>query len=381
MKKKVGNQLYKRLEELFSEALCEKVFPGAATAVDIVEKNHNSSNLYFFGKKGYTTDAEDGVNDKTIYDLASLTKPLATTLALMVLMDSGSLRLTDSLSSFYNGFKKKVFSDISIFHILSHSSGFPAYRPYFINYKAISNPESGEKLLYSILGTPLIYPPGSRSLYSDLGFILLGKIIEKASGERLDLLFEKEISGPLGLEKDLFFRPLPVSESDGEDISKYAPTEYCRWRGKLIRGQVHDEHCYLFGGISGHAGLFGTIKGVSCLCKAILRQWRGEKIFSNISVELMETFLRPVHPHSGWCLGFDTPSFPGSSAGQFISPGSVGHLGFTGTSFWLDKVRGLSIVLLTNRVHPSRYNKKIREFRPRFHDLVIQGVDEIRKAG
>lgn len=381
MKKKVGNQLATRFNELFCEALHDKVFPGAAMAVDLVEKSYNFLPVHFFGSTVYTTGAGDEVNDKTIYDLASLTKPLVTTLGLMILIEGGRLRLTDTLPTFFKEVKNKELSDVTILHLLSHSSGLPAYRPYFVNYRPVASRESGDKLIRSILGTPLIYPLGSRCLYSDLGFILLGKIIEMVSGERLDIFFKREISFPLGLEKELFFRPLTESESGGGDISRYAPTEYCRWRGKLIRARVHDEHGYLLGGISGHAGLFGTIKGVSRLCRVILKQWRGERIFSNISVELMERFLRPAHHHSGWCMGFDTPSFPGSSAGRFISPGSVGHLGFTGTSFWLDKARGLSMVLLTNRVHPSRYNIKIRTFRPLFHDMVIQGLDEIKKAG
>ena len=380
MKKKVDHHTALQVKKLFYQALHERVFPGAAMQVKSMGIGDNIELTKYYGCIDYDSQ-RSAVNINTIYDLASLTKPLATTLSILVLLESCQLQLTDRLGTFFNELKRERLGEVTILQLLSHSSGLPGYKPYFINYMPQPTKETKLRLINSILRTRQIYPPGTKCLYSDLGFILLGEIIERVSGDSLDIFFTKQISDPLGLSQDIFFRPLKKIRNDTNELLHYAPTEYCRWRGKMLRGIVHDEHCYLFGGVSGHAGLFGTVKGVSHLCSAILKHWRGEKQFSSISIELMGKCLRKVYVHQGWCMGFDTPSLQGSSSGKYLSGESVGHLGFTGTSVWLDKAKGLSVVLLTNRVHPTRYNTKIRAFRPLFHNTVIEQINEMKKVG
>ncbi len=165
-----------------------------------------------------------------------------------------------------------------------------------------------------------------------------------------------------------------MSFSDRDKIEKHniAATERCLWRDRIIQGEVHDEHCFLMGGVAGHAGLFGTLDGVLSLCTHIQKTWKGKKTGLPVDKRILDIALQRKYPDRTWCLGFDTPSTTGyTSAGKYLSKKSVGHLGYTGTSFWIDPEKYTILVLLTNRVHPSRENKKIKEFRPWFHDQVM----------
>jgi CubicO group peptidase (beta-lactamase class C family) len=173
----------------------------------------------------------------------------------------------------------------------------------------------------------------------------------------------------LGLAEDLFF--LPLDRPLAVDRTRIAATESCRWRGRTLQGEVHDEHGWLMGGVAGHAGLFGTLHGVLALGEWILDLWQGRTEHSTIPVALLRTALERQLANGTWCLGFDTPTVGSSSSGRYFSPCSVGHLGFSGTSFWIDPKRDVVVVLLTNRVHPSRENTRIRRFRPFFHDQVM----------
>jgi len=218
-----------------------------------------------------------------------------------------------------------------------------------------------------ILYEPLAYEPGSQELYSDLGFILLGHAIEVLSGESLDVFWQNNVVLPLSLDDTLLFSPHRKQIRD----SLVAPTEVCPWTKKMLCGEVHDENCRSLGGVAGHAGLFGTIEGVLSICSHLLRQWRGDAVHPYYSSDLLR-YIFEYRPDSAWRYGFDTPSKVNSSSGQFFSSRSVGHLGFTGTSFWIDLEKGVGVVLLTNRVHPNRANEKIRKFRPLFHNTLMQ---------
>jgi len=231
---------------------------------------------------------------------------------------------------------------------------------------------ANQKILENILGESLVYETDSTSVYSDLGFILLGRIIEIVSETELDQLFKEKISKPLGMESQLLF--CPIDRKKKVERLDVAATEDCPWRKSIIQGEVHDEHCWLMGGVAGHAGLFGTIEGVLGLCELLLDVWKGDANHPAFAAELLRYALTQKHPSSGWCLGFDTPTPGVSSSGRFFSPASVGHLGFSGTSFWIDPEKDVIIVLLTNRIHPSRENVKIRQFRPYFHDQLMEIV-------
>jgi len=306
----------------------------------------------------------------TVFDLASLTKPLATTLGIMKLVETGRLSLDQPLELGMDRPLRTKNSKLTIRLLLAHSAGFPAYQTYYLDLIHQSG-DKKEILRDWVKKEPLLYPPGSQTLYSDLGFILLEWIFEQAAGEGLNAWIRKNIYTPLGLTH-LGFRPL--SQSGVPDPEAYAATEDCPWRKKVLRGEVHDENAYAVGGISGQAGLFGTATEVFQLLRALKRAWDQPKTPNIFNGEWVRVFWERQDEPRGTTrtLGFDTPTQTDSSAGRFFSQKSVGHLGFTGTSFWLDLERDLTVVLLTNRVHPTRANEKIKTFRPLIHDLVFQ---------
>ncbi len=221
-------------------------------------------------------------------------------------------------------------------------------------------------MIDAIFKENLIAAPGEKSCYSDIGFILLGFIVEKITGVSLAEAAKDLLYGPLGLSDDLFYPSL--QEKKNVD---YVSTEKCPWTGNMLSGKVHDENCRAIGGVAGHAGLFGTLHGVLSMCEQFLDQWKGRGEHPAYSNKQLQRILEPVG-NSGWTMGFDLVSESGSSSGNFFTKESVGHLGFTGTSFWIDPVKECIIVLLTNRVHPTRENWKIKEFRPVFHDLLMR---------
>jgi CubicO group peptidase (beta-lactamase class C family) len=206
---------------------------------------------------------------------------------------------------------------------------------------------------------------GSQAVYSDLGFMFLRWVVEQVSGMKMNLLLEKEIYQPLGIDH-LFF---PSEETPAPN--NVAPTEMCAWRRKLVQGAVHDENAYAVGGIDGHAGLFGPAQAVHDLLWKMLRAYVDNSYKSALPQYLVQSFLNYDQGHER-ALGFDRPTQPGSSSGQHFSENSVGHLGFTGTSFWMDLEKHIIVVLLTNRIHPTRDNDKIKAFRPRIHNTVME---------
>jgi CubicO group peptidase (beta-lactamase class C family) len=215
--------------------------------------------------------------------------------------------------------------------------------------------------------TDLEGPPGKQTVYGDLNFMILGWAVETLAAERLDRFVERRICRPLALG-DLFFIPL----DEAAPAAGYAATERCPWRGTL-NGQVHDDNCWTLGGVCGHAGLFGTAAAVHRLLVRLLDAYRGRDGDPLWSTERVRSFLDG--PQDGRRpMGFDRPSVAAPSCGRHFSDRTVGHLGFTGTSFWMDLRSGIIVILLTNRVHPTRRNEAIRAFRPKLHDAVVQGL-------
>jgi len=360
--------LEQQLDFLLQQGVKNGVFPGGAAAVF---SGHGRKRIEGIAVCGRTRLDEKGgkIDKNTIFDLASLTKPLATTLLLYTLVEQGMIDWNDKytyISKRKIPLKKK---NISIIHLLSHSSGLSAYRPYFKLFKPDSEEENKQKIISLILKDPLEYEIGTECRYSDLGFILLGDGIEQVAGKSLDVLFKERITRPLGLSEELFF--IPLSEKKNLD-KKCAATERCSWRNRIMQGEVHDEHCFLMGGVAGHAGLFGTINAVGQLCSSILEGWQGRKTLLPVSRNVLNQGLKRKYKDKTWCLGFDTPSTGYTSAGRYPAQKSIGHLGYTGTSFWIDPETDTVLVLLTNRVHPTRENTKIRQFRPWFHDRVVE---------
>ncbi len=304
----------------------------------------------------------------TVFDLASLTKALATSVAAMWLVDRGRLDPESPSWRYIGDLRRAGAQDIRIWHLLAHASGLPAWRPYYRSLR-------GAALVRAAAREPLEAVPGSRAVYSDLGFILLGRIVEKIARRRLDKLLRERIYGPLGLLRTFFVDLGGAARPDGPE--RIAPTGRCGWRRRILRGEVHDENAAAMGGVAGHAGLFSTAHDVHLLCRALAGAWAGER-GGPVSPEAVRAFwTRRRVPGSSWCLGWDTPSPRGSSAGRGLR-GAVGHLGFTGCSLWLDPKRALWVVLLTNRVALGREPNRLKPLRPRIHDLVVAALGDRR---
>ena len=342
-------------------AVAEGVFPGAVLLVA-----RGEDVLLHDGWGVADLSTERTVDRNTLFDLASLTKPLATVPAVMRLLQSGRLELETPMEAALPIMAATDKAGVTVRQLLSHSAGWSAWQPYYERLRQ-HPPEKRRDLLARYLAEePLVATPGAKSLYSDLDFMALGLIVEACAGMRLDRFVRSEVYRPLGIE-DLFFNPLDEVPAAGE----YAATERCPWREKIMSGVVHDDNAFALNGVAGHAGLFGSARGVFALLQILLRIHREEVLDSPVPPRLVKTFWTR-QTDTGWTLGFDTPSPPASSAGQYFSRNSVGHLGFTGTSFWLDLDQGIAVVLLTNRVHPSRSNVRIRDFRPRIHDAIME---------
>lgn len=369
----IREPLKKSLERLFTRAVSDKVTPGGIVGVSVLNsKEECHSFTYSFGRTEYG-DGEKSllVTKDTYYDLASLTKPLVTALCLMKMVNDGILdlksNLVDLLPHLNVPDEKK---NISLRQLMSHSSGLPPHLPFFIDALSLSLERRKEFIMESILSEKLIYAPGKENMYSDLGYILLGAAIEQITGSPLSMVF-RDFLISVGIDENiLIFNPSTTVRRD----SVFAPTEICPWTHEKLRGVVHDDNCRVMGGEAGHAGLFGTIAGVMSLSNLISNIWRGEKLAPlPFSAKTIRNFLRKIN-ETTWTCGFDTPSEKGSSSGNYFSPNSIGHLGFTGTSLWLDLEKGISVVFLSNRVYPTRNNIKIRRLRPEFHNIIMESV-------
>jgi len=350
----------KRVDRLMHQAIKERIFPGGVLLVS------RDGRIEFFEAYG-CADLFSGapVTKDTVFDLASLTKPLATTLAVMQLIQESMLSIDQPAVSVLPRFLDPLMSQVTIRHLLSHSSGLADYRPYYLNLRQFPLNARKKELEKRIASERLIGVPGNQVLYSDLGFMILRWIIETVAGKRLDHFLSESFYHPLGLER-LFF--IDLNQQACHD--NIAATELCAWRNTLLKGKVHDDNAFVTGGIDGHAGLFGSAADVAKLISVLLSDCRGQSGWSFFDSKLIRGFWSRQTP-SGRALGFDMPSAEGASCGRFFSRNSVGHLGYTGTSFWIDPDQAIFVVLLTNRVHPSRYNVRIRRFRPDIHDAIM----------
>lgn len=351
---------------MMKQAVIDEVFPGAVLLVSVpgTVVYHKA-----FGKANLFTGQP--VTRDTVFDLASLTKPLATTLAVMLLIQDRHLALENKLETVLPEFKNTPKAVITISQLLNHTSGLPDYRPYYKQLRKFPVTSRRRKLREMLLTEQLTSGIGETTVYSDIGFMILSWVTETLAGMTLPEYIHKKVYGPLGLNdpggRMLYF----TSHATVNNRWPVAATEKCPWRRELLEGVVHDDNAYALGGFDGHAGLFGNAAGVHALLKYLLRIYRGEE---NLPVlferNLLQQFLSRSSD-SDRALGFDVPSLQGSASGSRFSGNSVGHLGFTGTSFWMDLDRSIIIILLTNRVHPSRTNEKIKKFRPRIHDAIM----------
>jgi CubicO group peptidase (beta-lactamase class C family) len=311
--------------------------------------------------------------ENTIYDLASLTKVMATTASVMLLVADGGLALDAPVASFLPSFAERGKEKITVRHLLTHSSGLRPWRAYHADLaerdrrrgeQVVGTLDGKREIQNRVLRSAPVHEPGEASVYGDLDFIALGALVEAVAGEELDAFCARRIYQPLGLV-DTHFNPLPYT---GER-ARYAATEQCSWRERVLWGEVHDPNAWAMGGVAGHAGLFSTAREVLRFGQEMLAADRGESALFPAEVAREFFSRQEIAPESDWALGWDTPTEGQSTSGRHFSKRSIGHTGFTGTSLWIDLERGMVIVFLSNRIHLVAKRSRF-ELRPFVHDLV-----------
>lgn len=359
-----GTAQFDPARAVLQQAIEQRAFPGAAWGV-----SHRGSVVALEAAGRFSwEEAAPAVQAATVFDLASVSKVVATTAAAMLLVDRGVLHLDTRLGDILPGFvvgsapgSGKI--RVTLRMVLSHSAGLPGYVQLFRN---CSTPEA---LIRAALQLPLEAAPGTRTEYSDIGYILLGKAIEVLSGEPLDTFCAREVFLPLGLEATTFHPP-------EQQRSTIPPTENdTSFRHRVVQGEVQDENAAVLGGVAGHAGVFSNVPDLLCLAQCILdggRTASGRQLFSTATLDLFAA--RQTTPEGRpRALGWDVPT-PPSSSGRYFGPRSIGHLGYAGTSLWIDPDRQLAVALLTNRTWPDRSSDTIRQVRPVFHDAVVEAL-------
>ena len=358
-----------RLEQaadLLERAVVDGVTPGGVLLVA------RRGTVVLKGAAGRLTydEGSPAVTPSTIYDLASLTKVIATTTLLMRRVEADALDLDAAAASYLPELEESAVGGATLRDLLAHSSGLPCCTELFRELgENLDRDEARGRYLEHVAGTELAVARRERAIYSDLGVLLLGEILERGSDRGLAQQVEEEVLEPLGLIDTGYVPPEELRE-------RIAPTEFDSWRGRLPHGEVHDENTLALGGIAPHAGLFGTARDVAVFGQAMLNGGvYGERRLADSETVALFTRRAELVPGSSRALGWDTPSDP-SSAGRYFSARSFGHTGFTGTSLWIDPELDLIVVLLTNRVHPTRENIAIRRLRPAIHDAVVLAVDD-----
>jgi len=371
--------------DILAAAIAARAFPACSVAVtyrgDLVANKA-------LGRFTYDVSSP-AVSSASIFDLASLTKVVATTTMAMILYERGVLDLETPVTAIVPEFAASEFaekaarrSEVTLRMLLAHSSGLPAYEKLFLRAK------TREELLRAALATELTAAPGTRAEYSDIGFIILVIALERLADEPLDRFCQREVFGPLAMSHTTF-NPAktlrenipPTADECGagalaRDIANPATSTLSTFRGRIIQGEVQDENASVLGGVAGHAGLFSTADDLARFAHAMLNG--GHPILRADTVDL---FTRRESTPAGTsrALGWDTPSAP-SQSGKHFSARSFGHLGYTGTSLWMDPQRQLSIVLLTNRTWPDCQNQAIQQVRPAFHDAVLETLEKVGKG-
>jgi len=361
--------IYKKLDLLVEKSIKKDVFTACSIGFSMGTKRGVLHDIYSWGKTDFGSYGKK-VTETTIFDMASLTKPIVTVLCILALIKEKKICLEDTLSHCLGGACPLDKKKIKIIHLLSHSSGLPAHKPYYtklINYPLAKR---NKKIIEWVLTEKLCCEPDKKVVYSDLGYLLLGHVIEKISGKSLDSYWQRKIIEPLKLEKSLFF----LNKTNFTQ-KEYVVTGNCTWSKVKLCGVVHDDNCRSLGGVAGHAGLFGSAEGLLSLCEHFIEQFKGRRQHASYSSSSLRLFLEK-REGSSWALGFDTPTPGLSSSGNCFSQKSIGHLGFTGTSFWIDLQRNIAVIMLTNRVICGENAEKIRELRPAVHNIIMEGLTQ-----
>jgi CubicO group peptidase (beta-lactamase class C family) len=351
------------VDQLLRDCAESGAFPGGVLFVGGIDTIFHS---VAFGH--YGDNDRRPVSDSTVYDLASLTKVVGLTTAVMLLVADDSLDLDQTLADFFPQMARTPKGDVTVRQLLTHTSGLAAWRPLHLETA------SKQEALDSVLAAGLETAPGTTYRYSDLGAITLGLVVERVSGHRLDEFLHDRVFSPLGMEWTTYRPPQNW-------LDRIAPTENDPWRGRVLRGEVHDENAARLEGVAGHAGLFSMAPDLARFAQWMLRAYHGGAEPATgilIDSQIVRVFVtrQPGPPGSTRALGWDTPSDEGSSAGTLLSRSSFGHTGFTGTSIWIDPELNRFVILLTKRVHPTRENNAIGWIRGQVADMVVRALSE-----
>ena len=322
----------------------------------------NGDVFYFENSGNFRYNKNSSIMEKsTIFDLASLTKVIATTSAAMLLYETGELKLDQKVCEILPDFANNGKENVTFYHLLTHTSGLPSWNPLF------KDTNSPEEMIEKIFNMEQERKEGEKAVYSCLGFITLSKAIEKITGKSLDEYLDEKIFTPLKMNNTFFNPPKKI-------IKRIAPTEFDKERNGILQGFVHDENAYYLGGVSGNAGLFSTAEDLAIFCQMMLNDgvYDNVRIFKPKTVKLFTTKQNKIK-ESSRCLGWDTPSGH-SSSGHYYSENSYGHTGFTGTAIWIDPEKKLFGIFLTNRVHPTRKNRKLYKMRFQVYDKLQQSI-------
>ncbi|MFA4838251.1 MAG: serine hydrolase [Candidatus Neomarinimicrobiota bacterium] len=346
-----------KIQEMLAKGLADSAYPGG---VFIGVRNGVVFAEIPFGNLTYTKDTSP-MTVETIFDLASVSKVIGTTSAIMLLYDDGLLKLDQKVGDLIPEFCQNGKDNVTIRQLLTHSSGLPAWEKL---WKKGKTPAEMLDYLYAL---SLSYRSDSATVYSCLGFITLGKVCEKLAGKPLDIFLSERLFVSLKMNRTGY-------NPSAKLIDEIAPTEFDAERGGIVHGKVHDENAYWFGGVSGNAGLFSTAEDMAVFAQMMLNGgiYDGKRIFREETVQLF-TSRQNIVDGSNWALGWDTPTGT-SSAGRYFSKKSFGHTGFTGTCIWIDPEKNLIGILLTNRVHPTRANQKLYDFRDQIYDLLRESA-------
>ncbi len=317
------------------------------------------------------------VQTSTFFDLASITKPFVAMTALSLVRD-GAAKLDVEAAEVLQDARGSACAKASLRKLLRHSSGLSAWGGLYLDVPHAIGSAAARRWMISEAARRPDESGKSGPVYSDLGYIVAGAMISKLAGVPLERAVQQRTLAPLGIADSVLYVPTLDSNQRARFVANTAATERCEWRGRLVRGEVHDENCAAMGGVAGHAGLFGTAKAVARFGVGMFDALAGRS--SWLPADLVKDALSVV-PGSTQKLGWDGRRPEGSSAGRRMGPETFGHLGFTGTSIWCDPETEIVVALLTNRVCPSRANAKIQAFRPAFHDAVVGAVLESARGG
>ena len=334
---------------LLEQAVADSAFPGAFAVIGTKD-----GVIASFGAGRLDWSPSPAPDEHTLWDLASLTKVVGTTSAVMQLVEAGRLALDAPVQRYLPQWTGRHRERVTIRHLLTHSAGLPSWRPLH------KESTSAEGALALALATELDTVPGARMVYSDLGIVVLSQVVERVTGQPLDAWLAREVFEPLGM-RETMYRPAPALRE------RIAPTEWDPWRQRHLRGEVHDENAFALGGVAGHAGLFSTAHDLARFARMYLNRGTldGRRV---LPAAMLDTFTRVQDPAlSHRALGWETPTGR-NSAGTLLSARAFGHTGFTGTSLWMDPGRDLFVLLLSNRVNPSRQNTRISAVRVRLAD-------------